>query len=47
VDRILSFAPFKDMDEAKFPKRISLRDILQHDTRVRKFRKGEITWRAI
>jgi hypothetical protein len=42
VDRILSFAPFKDMDEAKFPKRISLRDILQHDTRVRKFRKGEI-----
>ena len=46
VDRILSFAPFNEMDEAKFPKRISLRDILQHDTRLRKFRRGEIIVRA-
>lgn len=46
VGRILSFAPFHEMDEAKFPKRISLRDILQHDTRLRKFRRGEIIVRA-
>src|SRR5690606_13096140 len=46
VDRILTLAPFSEMDESKFPKRISLRDILQHDTRVRKFRKGEIVVRA-
>ncbi len=46
VDRILSVAPFSEMDAAKFPKRLPLRDILQHDTRVRKFRKGEIVVRA-
>src|SRR6187551_1713231 len=46
VDKILSLAPFSEMDASKFPKRISLRDILQHDTRVRKFRKGEIVVRA-
>ena len=45
VDRILSLAPFRDMDASKFPKRISLRDIIQHDTRIRKYRKGEIVVR--
>ena len=45
VDRILSFAPFNGMDEAKFPKRVSLRDILQNDTRLRRFQKGEIVVR--
>ena len=45
VDRILSLAPFSKMDAAKFPKRLSLRDILQHDTRVQKFGRGEIVVR--
>ncbi|MEO7300367.1 MAG: cyclic nucleotide-binding domain-containing protein [Verrucomicrobiota bacterium] len=45
VDRVLTLAPFSEMDESKFPKRISLRDILQHDTRIRKFRRGEIVVR--
>jgi Fe-S-cluster-containing dehydrogenase component/CRP-like cAMP-binding protein len=42
VSRILSLAPFSEMDASKFPKRLALADILQHDTRIRKFRKGEI-----
>lgn len=45
VERVLSIAPFSEMDASKFPKRISLGDILQHDTRIRKFRKGEIVVR--
>lgn len=42
VERLLSLAPFKDMDPAKFPKRMALRDILRHDTRIRRYRPGEI-----
>lgn len=42
VDRLLAFAPFKDMKPDAFPKRMSLRDILKNDTRVRSFRGGEI-----
>src|SRR5579859_5875909 len=45
VDRLLTFAPFRDMNPENFPKRISLRDILQHDVRVRRFRRGEIVVR--
>ena len=46
VERILTIEPFNEMDAAKFPKRTPLRDILQHDTRIRKFRKGEIVVRS-
>src|SRR5260221_12342428 len=46
VDRLLSLAPFKEMNPEKFPKRISLRDILLNDTRVRRYRTGEIVVRA-
>src|SRR5262245_46402278 len=42
VERLLEIAPFKDMNPEKFPKRISLRDILLHDTRIRRFRASEI-----
>src|SRR5262245_24183859 len=45
VDRLLALAPFKDMNSDKFPKRISLRDILLNDTRFRRFRAGEIVVR--
>lgn len=45
VDRLLATAPFKEMDAEKFPKRTPLRDILRNDTRVLKFRKGEIVMR--
>ena len=46
VDRLLTVAPFKDMDPNRFPQRVQLRDILKHDVRVRKFREGEIIVRA-
>jgi Fe-S-cluster-containing dehydrogenase component/CRP-like cAMP-binding protein len=45
VDRLLLLPPFSEMKAENFPKRISLRDLLQHDVRIRKFRKGEIVVR--
>ncbi|HZI31882.1 MAG TPA: hypothetical protein VFF11_06055, partial [Candidatus Binatia bacterium] len=45
VDRLLATAPFSGMDAEKFPRRTPLREILRHDTRVCKFRKGEIIMR--
>jgi Fe-S-cluster-containing dehydrogenase component/CRP-like cAMP-binding protein len=42
VDRLLATAPFRDMAADKFPKRTPLREILRNDTRLLKFRKGEI-----
>lgn len=42
VDQILQLPPFCDMRAENFPKRISLRDILQHDVRIRRFKDGEI-----
>src|SRR5215216_2195357 len=42
VDRLLSIAPFSAMNSENFPKRASLRDILKHDTRIKRFRRGEI-----
>ena len=42
VDRLLATAPFSEMDAGKFPKRTPLREILRNDTRLLKFRKGEI-----
>ena len=45
VVRLLNTAPFISMDEGKFPKRTPLRDILANDTRLRRYRKGEIITR--
>jgi Fe-S-cluster-containing dehydrogenase component/CRP-like cAMP-binding protein len=42
VDRLLATAPFSAMDAEKFPKRTPLREILRNDSRILKFRKGEI-----
>ena len=45
VERLLTIAPFSEMQQLAFPKHLSLRDILKHDTRVRSFRKGELVVR--
>src|SRR5262245_1633680 len=45
VDRLQAVAPFKDMNPDRFPKRVALRDILRHDTRIRRYRAGEIVVR--
>src|SRR5947207_14121636 len=42
VDRLLAIAPFRDMKAEKFPKRTPLREIVRHDTSIRRYRKGEI-----
>lgn len=42
VDRLLTIAPFLEMNPERFPKRTPLRDVLKNDTRIRRFRKGEI-----
>src|SRR5262245_43242224 len=46
VDRLLATAPFSGMDPAKFPRRLPLRDLLKHDTRILRYRRGEIVVRA-
>jgi Fe-S-cluster-containing dehydrogenase component/CRP-like cAMP-binding protein len=45
IGRLLFTAPFSQMDAEKFPKRTPLREILRNDTRILKFRKGEIIMR--
>jgi len=45
VDRLLSIEPFSKMNPENFPKRASLRDVLKHDTRIKRFRRGEIVVR--
>lgn len=42
VDRIISTAPFSQMDPQKFPAAIPLRGVIQNDTRLCRFKKGEI-----
>jgi Fe-S-cluster-containing dehydrogenase component/CRP-like cAMP-binding protein len=42
IERLLATAPFSAMDAEKFPKRTPLREIIRNDTRILKFRKGEI-----
>lgn len=45
VDRLLSVPPFREMKAEKFPKKLSLRDILRNDARLRRYRAGEIVVR--
>src|SRR6266404_2406006 len=42
VDRLLAIPPFSRMNPEKFPQRTPLREILLHDTSIRRYRKGEI-----
>ena len=42
LDRLLATAPFRDMDAGNFPQRTPLREILRNDSRILRFRKGEI-----
>src|SRR3954463_15696671 len=45
VDRLLAIGPFSAMLPENFPKRTPLREILRHDTSIRRYRKGEIVVR--
>ncbi len=45
VDQLCTVSPFKEMNPEAFPKRLPLRGILQHDTRIRKYKRGEIVVR--
>jgi hypothetical protein len=42
VDRLLSLPPFCKIPAEAFPKHLPLRGILRHDTRVQRFRPGEL-----
>ncbi|MBI3881090.1 MAG: 4Fe-4S dicluster domain-containing protein [Verrucomicrobia bacterium] len=42
AQRLMFTAPFSQMSEEKFPKRTPLRDILRNDSRIRRFKQGEI-----
>ncbi len=42
VNRLLTLSPFKEMDAARFPKKLTLSDILRNDARLRRFGTGEI-----
>ena len=46
VSRLLAVTPFSGMRPENFPTRLSLRDILKHDTRIQRYRRGEIVVRA-
>ncbi len=45
VDRLLSVAPFAQVDPTRFPESIPLRGILLNDARVCRFQRGEIVVR--
>jgi Fe-S-cluster-containing dehydrogenase component/CRP-like cAMP-binding protein len=42
VDRMLQIPLFRKMDASRFPKNTSLRDILLNDSRLRRFKAGDI-----
>jgi len=42
VDHLLAIPPFNQMNPEKFPRRTPLREILKHDTSIRRYRIGEI-----
>lgn len=45
VDSVLSHSPFREMDSSGFPKKLSLRDIVQNDSRVVDYQEGDIVIR--
>lgn len=46
VDRLLTIPPFNKMSPANFPNRTPLRGILRNDTKVRRFKEGELIVRS-
>ncbi|NBV22165.1 MAG: 4Fe-4S dicluster domain-containing protein [Proteobacteria bacterium] len=46
VSRLMELRPFSEMDSGKFSMRTPLRGILKNDTRIRRFKHGEIIVRA-
>ncbi|MFQ5462449.1 MAG: 4Fe-4S dicluster domain-containing protein [Phycisphaerae bacterium] len=42
IDRILACEPFCDVDESKFPRTLSLRNILKNDSALRRYEPGEV-----
>ncbi|MHC4995397.1 MAG: cyclic nucleotide-binding domain-containing protein [Planctomycetota bacterium] len=45
LERLIAAKPFSDMDEGRFPRSMPLRGILQNDTRIRRYRKGDVVVR--
>ncbi len=45
VDRLLSAPPFQAMAADRFPRSMPLRGILENDTRIRRYRKGDVVVR--
>ena len=45
VDRLLSIEPFSHMIPDAFPRHLPLRGILEHDTRIQRYRHGDIVVR--
>lgn len=45
LDSLLKRAPFKDMNPDSFPAKQPLRQVLKNDTRIRRYRRGEIVMR--
>ena len=46
LDQLLKIDPFRDMKEANFPRRSPLRELLRHETRLRRFKRGDLIVRA-
>ena len=46
VDRIMDLDMFRDMDTSKFSETVSLRDIIRNDTRIRRYKQGDIIVRT-
>ena len=42
IEKLLSFGPFKEMDQEAFPQHLPLQGILSNDARLRNFKTGEI-----
>jgi len=45
VERILKIPPFSEMNEKDFPPSASLRDIIRNDTRIQRYKSGDIVVR--
>ena len=42
VEWVMTLQPFCDMDESGFPRNLSLRDVIRNDSRITRYREGEI-----
>ena len=46
IDRLLLSVPFSEMDEAGFRRSLPLREILRNDTRIQKYKQGDLVVRS-